>query len=448
MSGTDGVPVIEVETQPRQLLHEARDWGELLITRQLAEPLFFEIPKRGIATRVFEVVKRTDSHTWRLGVDDSIAWSDGRQVLARDICEQVKRVRASGSAAAVALTLIETVRIVEDRTVELKTRLPVGDIRRLFTSPALGLSHEAGASCGAFILQRRLPDRLILRHTVSGNRLALMTLPDHRGLRAAAKAGALAVTSLVTGSSVARQRLGYRLSEADLDIVVGLKFPATMPGELVERFMAAMDRTRLVPSNLGVLRPLTRLSELWRRTSAAESPSAADNPSAWQCGRSWVLTYNDFYPNRQIADSLAVQVHDALGIALRLVVVPYWHSYSDAGPLPQHTLRLVLVTPAWVHPAALLTPVALARRRRGEAPDDFDVHFPRALAAEQMPDAARHAAHAERQLRPGELPLLPLARLRAQVAHRAPAVWIPPSGWIDFSAFLNSQDTHICGAEQ
>ena len=129
---------IEVDTQPQKLFHMARDWGELLITRQLVEPLFIELPERGISTNIFQRVNRIDHSTWALKIRDDTRWSDGSPVTAHQVCEQIQRAHRSRGAASTCTALISQLEIRGHDAFVLRTRFPMGDVRRLLTCPALG----------------------------------------------------------------------------------------------------------------------------------------------------------------------------------------------------------------------------------------------------------------------------------------------------------------------
>ncbi|WP_333773331.1 ABC transporter substrate-binding protein [Streptomyces sp. IBSBF 3136] len=444
---TDGV-VVEVETQPRRLLHEARDWGELLLTRQLVEPLFVEGPGRSISSKLFSGVVREDRHTWRLVLCDEARWSDGTPIAARDVCEQLRRAALARGAATVCLAFLAELRLVDQRTVQLITRVPVGEVGRLLTCPAAGPAPRArGVASGKYSLARRQPDHTVLTRPDRGPQVTAVTFADRSAYDRAVATGALDASSLTTGANPAWDgQPGHFVSAADLDVLVGLDLPAVLgPATDIAR---AIDRAAIARAERDLLRPIRTLTGLWTDTgptseAAERSVRAARAATRSERERGWPLYYAEFEPNRKVARMLADQLWQRLGLRLVPVKRPYEEFIMDR-ERAQDAFRLTLTAPAWTHPVAPLAPAYLRSRRSGSAPEEFLRRFEAALAAESPAEAVRRAALAERLLagtadRPAPVPV---AGLRAQMRHRGPAnLWIPPSGLLDFTSLSDAHSS-------
>ncbi len=429
----------EVETQPAGLFHTARDWGDLLVTRQLVEPLFYEQPGRCLASNLIDRVRRVGRLEWRLSVADGFRWSSGGQILARDLCRQLRLVNDTGGPVATCTALFARARANNALTLTVTTRIPVGDIRAWLTSPALGpASPGITSSSGKYALSARHDNWLELVRVTDASTVRAVTCREGWAVAPCAGGREADASSLMGGvlfgASEGAPSGGHVLTRGDLDIIVGIDLPAGLEPADVDVLDRSLDRQRVADAAPELLRTRSSATEVWTGTSWRVL--GAGRGSGGLRETEWVLTYTRFPPNELVANRVVAQLRSTLGMSIRAVKIPYGELVEHRRQRSRRELRLVLAAPVAAHPVAPLTDTYL-RTSRSPRPFTreqwtFLRNFVRAVEAESMDRAVGIAADAENSIM--ERRMLYLASLRAAFRHIGPTVWIPPSGLFDISA--------------
>ncbi|MGH7881632.1 MAG: hypothetical protein ACREN8_01815 [Candidatus Dormibacteraceae bacterium] len=431
---------VEIETQPQKLFHLARDWTEVLITRQLCEPWFTEAPNRELETKLFRQAERIDDWTWRLRIRDDAYWSDGSLITAEQLGRQVQKAHHARGAASVCTTHLRQIETENSNSIKVTTRLPIGDVRRLLTCPSLGpVKDGEPISSGKYLLGDRTTSQIHLKHINGQAEVIAMTLSGDYRAETAVDHRSLDVTSLTTNTPVGRKAPGTQqlLSSADLDIVVGLQLPTEFDDNMAEMIDHIIDRVALAREALGMLRPITMVTDIW------------GNPNGKGCTQprikgahlddTWDFHYTDFRPNYEVATEIRRQLLETLGTQLRLVKIPYPDYLESRNTAARSAFRLILVFPSWAHPSALLTQCYLRHLNDPLAPKGFLDHYARSVASESVANATQHAMQAERHLSNIQRGYIPIASLRSQLRSCVAVPWIPPCGWFDFSALAGGR---------
>lgn len=322
--GWPATSLIEVEAQPKTPF-AARDWGELLIARQLAAPLFRELPGRRVTSDVFDRVHRVDAHTWKLRIAQTARWSDSVPITSDDVCRQIAFAARNTGSGALTGRFISRLRVHSPAELSITTWLPVGEIGRILISPAFGLVCDHGRSSGCFTAAMAGPDIIRLCHVSSRHPVDAVSGLGIAALREAAAEGTLAATSLLTGRLVGTSLPGYTIAEADLDILICLQLPPRLRSSHSHVVAQAIDRNRIAWLAHGLVRPATSAADLWRGGPADQIAELALSPHAddRHAEHDWTLEFTGFYPNAIVAASVADQLRERLGFNVTTRRVEY-----------------------------------------------------------------------------------------------------------------------------
>lgn len=432
--------LIEVEAQPRTPF-APRDWGDLLIARQLALPLFRELPGRGITSDVFDRVHRVDAHTWRLRIAPAARWSDSARITSGDVCQQIAHAARGTGAGALTGRLINRLRVHSSAELSISTWLPVGEIGRVLVSPAFGLASGRGRSSGCFTVTTTGTDVIRLRHASSRRSIDAASGLSMATLREAVAEGTLAATSLLTGGLLGTDVPGYAVTEADLDILICLQLPRGLQSAQGHVLSQAIDRFRIERLTRGLVKPASSAVGPWISVPAGHlaGPTLLANPAGRPTEHCWNMEFTDFHPNGIVAADVTKQLREHLGLKVTARQVEY-DKFIEPGQAT--VIRLILVAATWAHPAGLIAPCLLSGQTHRNPPLDDFTRFSRAsIAAEDITAATRFAEQAQeaQQAGGGPMPFIPIGQLRSQILHRErQRPWIPPSGWFDFADFLSA----------
>lgn len=419
---------VGIEHLPREIFECSADWSGLAITRLLAEPLFVEVPDRGLQSRLISKCNRLDAHTWRLVIDRHAAWDNGLNLTSREICNQIGRARKTLKTPACGAGLLGCISLVSDNVLDLKTRLPIAHVDRVLANPGLA-PREDGRSTGPYLVGRRTERSLILQSAHSNDRIDLsVARPSERVDLFDAKQVDIDGPMSIPPSRWRKASTSIEARRYPLDIVYALVLPQTISVELGREIQSNLDRAGICRNSNGSVMPRKQRSEVWFPIEESDlnlSVGELDRQSIQRPTND--LLYSDFPGNREIAESTARHLRDNWGIALRPLPTKY-----DTLHLPVASacsFRIVLIASPWPHPAAMLAPYFYSN----DVSQSFKELFSKAMAAEDLNEAAVRACEAESQLLADDFKLVVLGQVVGCIRSRIGTLWCPPSAWLDYS---------------
>ena len=217
-----------------------------------------------------------DPLTWTFHLRDDVAFSNGKPFTARDVVGVVDFLSSDDALREVVARMmffLESARVVDDYTVEIKTSVPTRLLPRFlpqfyivdadyFDEVGLEVFSRAPIATGPFIVEEIRPERAILRGFKDGwrppveDRLEILALPDNATRALSVSAGRLEV-ALQLGPEETRTIVaqgGDRVSWRDAAIwaynFVGGREPALANVRVREALNIAVDRDSIIATLL------------------------------------------------------------------------------------------------------------------------------------------------------------------------------------------------------
>jgi hypothetical protein len=412
-----------------------------------------------------------DGRRWRVHLDDTLRWSDGRPLTAHDCVAAadgvLRRPRTSAGRWLRDGAVHPAVRAVDEHTVEYRFARPIGFAPALLTLPqfAPARPRTPAATLGSHRLESRSERHLLLRRTPAtrgrgADTILFRCIDTMSEALAAYAADEIDITPTTSMSPTELDALSGHpdLVSRDIDIFGSLEFGALAGGlsagpsggpsvpAVHRRCVAALiDRERLVHRLGGLARPWSSPLDAWERPPAESQwgrPSAAEMSAlAAALPAHLTIAYARFAPNDEVVGEICAQLGDALGRPCTPVPLSF-DDYVRAIISGQHALLYTLTTADFPHPAALLSPwhsAGGAAARAGHADPVLDALIEAAEAADGDGDGRdggaagplwRAAADRWRELPPR----VPLLRVRSHFLRKPQLDWlrVNRSGLLDF----------------
>lgn len=422
---------VQVESLPVRFHEHARDWSELAATRLLAEPLFVEVPGRGLRSRLVEDCRRVDPLSWRLTLGIDARWNTGDRMIVSEICRQIVRARLAGAAPLTAAMMIKSMTVVSRYTVQFDTRIPIAHLDRILANPGLAPRHPVPeVTTGPYLLEHSFSNRIELKSVRDTRPINLLLFPriddvDPFGSEQVHVSGPMS-TCPADWLAVSRSTMS---TLRPLDIVYVLILPKWLPPNSRYLLQLGLDRRRVCEQSNGSVIPCGRMSDLW----SGKKTEGSKIPLKTKCAR-WAsngidLFYTNFPANREIAIGVAQELLEKFQIGVTISPRDYEEFISGSREEYANAFRLALITSPWPHPVGMLAPFFFG----AESPPLFRKIFSDAATAEDLESAAVLAAQAEDILVNCGSRVVTIGRTVGCLRSRVGEFWCPPSGWIDYS---------------
>jgi len=367
--------------------------------------------------------RHEDGRRWRLMLGESAVWSDGRPITAKDLLGTLETARRATGVNCWIGCLLQSARRVAADVVEVDLVRPMGCFPEILTTELFAPRSPRGQGAGTFSLVGHLGGgrSLALRRNAAGDMhwpdgpedvIFVVTQSPEQGVRLFER-GLLDVTcnpSLPDGA-LARYAGSAELRRGDLNLCGTLMFAAEDLRGVEHRarrqnIAAAIDRKALAERGL---RPLVDFCDLWREPETEEPDAQFAAKMRWT--RSLTLGYADFSPNGHIAERLAVQLTERLGVTVVSHRLDY-QQYLACLARPCVDLLYALIQPAYPDPTSLFANLAASRWV-----DLSQTSYHRALAeaeAELEPRERLAACARLQHILDEEMPIVPLLRVSSK----------------------------------
>lgn len=427
-------------------VHLPIDYSARLVGENTLRRLFVE-EDAGMRGCAAEAECLDDGRRWRITLDDRRIWSDGRPLSAQDAVDALDQaVRGRSNSAALFLSSDPVdgppIRVVDPATVEYRFDRPVAFAPALLSLPAFA-PRRAGAgspedepALGDYKVSDWTPDHI----TLSCNDFAepppgapdavrFLHVPTAAETLARYGAGDLDATS-PTGFGLAEIAALQGVADAvstPIDVFGSLDFGRRAPAGWLSSAAARrslsglIDRRELEARAAGLVLPWLWPGADALGTGAFRGPVDDRDLDVLRQGLHGRLdiAYSAFDPNAEIAEELARQIGQALGVDVSTRRLSF-KEYIRATATRDYCMLYSLTAPAFAHPAGSLSDwrsTGRAAVRSGIADPVFDV---RLEAAERCLDPAGAELLWERVAdRWCELlPKIPLIRVQAWYLRR------------------------------
>lgn len=421
----------ELEVIPQQFHEDSRDWSELAATRVLTEPLFFELPRRRLKSRIFERCTRLSDDEWELEISEEALSPEGSGITSMTIAQQILRARKAREAGLLASLMFRWLKPMGRSRIRLGTRVPLADISHILANPAL--APHASRTRSRAVLLHQSKQRLVVQSRA--NRQVIEFSPLVSRGRSRFLNGDVDVTgpmSLSPGEPASSTMAVSCFTK--LDFYYGLVCPPTLARTELQAIHRGLDRHRSCEPSRGLVTPLDRIVSLWSEAAAAHE----DRGRVIQTVRNGAqrrrpLAYTAFPGNREVALGVAESLTE-MGYPTKPVARSYGRFLRTGAAESGDSFRLVVIPTLWPHPTGALAPFYFGE---GASPS-FREHFAGAAAAKSLREASQHARRAENELVERGTRVVPVGRPVGCVRSRIGPLWCPPSGWMPLSEILDS----------
>lgn len=421
---TTALPEVRVEADrlPTALFEHAQDWTDLLATRQLAEPLFYETPNVTMQSRLLGSCERLSDHAWRLTVNPQAQWSDGTHLNAQQVITALQRAREAGAGGLLPSLMLASVKRESAREILVRTRYPLAHLERVLANPALAPhSDKTGITLGRYRRVSQNDTSLCWLATNGTHRLRWFPQPT---------GGADLATAEVVGpmsrapQDWAPDVLTSHAQVAPLHFVCALRRPQGLSNRAWQSVNDLLSDRQLCQRTRGLVLPASTLSSPW--TALPPAPfEGVRNRSTTDLYRP--VYYARFAGNRDLATGVSHTLRTPGTDPYP--ILEYDYGESLARTIPTAGYQLVIISAPWPHPAAMLAPYLFGPTTA----DGLRADILAALAEPDLTRAAMMVHNAETRWNIVRQDILVLGRVVGSVASQAARVWLPPSGWMDYS---------------
>ena len=409
---------LEIDQLPSRLFEHARDWSDFAVSALLSTPVFYETEQRNISSSVIDSLERASDHEWILNIRHT-----DTQLTAHDICKQILRVRnAVGSALSLA-GHFKLVRILNNKTLSLITRMKLATPNRLLCNPSFSAPINMIKAPTHF---NDAPHHLIFpdgkeisihAHELHSNGGKNETFFDISGPMTTAPEN--------WGDETGRAKL----HKFPLDILYALETPAGLSREDKTRLSQEIDRSRIADALHHMIVPKGRLTNSWTdrfemgKLPITDSYFPHNNEATNSFSSTTRICYSSYTGNREMAVQLSAEIGRILGNAPELINVPYSELHSEKW---SNAYKVILISSTWPHPAAHLTPFYFS----SDSSIEFKQAYERSIASDDMSIAHKYALEAEDLLCLHELGTIILGQIIGCMRTSKSISWWPPSGWV------------------
>lgn len=434
---------IGLDRLPTRVHEFARDWTDMALTRNLAEPIYFETPDRGLNSRIVASCTRTGQLTWELELSHALKWSDGSLITASDICSQIQRVRTAREGASLLAGLFTALRARSGSVVVASTRFPIADIRRILCNPAFGLSDPTGEKySGNFRIETFGPSHINLGGPDDVQICIRQEIEQRTELNSEQNLVEDPLNAFDLLGPMALQPDQWPLTDItsaahtfDMDMWYFLLAPPGFKVSDLIRIDGLIDRNEICQGAGGIVIPALSVTENWQKLSINRRlEMGLENRDKNIDLGTVAVEYSQFPCNREIANALAKDLGKVSGADWRTHCVDYGQSIYSRRRQAELNLTISPGYALFPHPVAPLLPYLFSK----SVDEDARVQLLAALAAEDLGAAIRETSIAEAMLR--ELTTMPivLGRIKGCYITPSPLTFLPESGWLDFHAVMHS----------